>query len=88
MLPLVGYYIRTSWCVGAKAIAQQMKSLTDILPKPWILDMAFEFQDHLGIYGPSWRYLIANTFVFSGAVRHTQSKKSTYLACYISQSTT
>lgn len=80
VLPLVCCHIRKSWYVGATAIASQMKSLTGILPKQWIFDMAFEFQDHLGIDGASWQYLVVNTFGFSGAAAY--SMESTYLACH------
>lgn len=65
------------------AIAQQLNSLTGMPPKQWILDMAFQFQDDLVIYGASWQHLIVNTLGFSGAARHTCCRygmESTYLA--------
>lgn len=55
-----------------------MDALTGILPKQRILDMAFQFQDDLGIYdGASWQYLIANAFGISGD-RPAYSMESTY----------
>lgn len=64
-----------------------MDSLTGISPKQWILDMAFQFQDDLSIYGASWQHLIVNTLGFSGAVRHICCRygiESTYLAYHTS----